>query len=96
MVHKMLDVVFRRNRVEPEIPVCPDHRVDMRLRGKQGRPTRFTAQTEEEYTLIYFCPVEGCNHTDTRTRVKTQIAVPGEFPERPSFARRDQSQPESL
>jgi hypothetical protein len=87
-VQKVLDIVLRRNRVEPEIPLCPDHKVNMRLRGKQGRPTRFTAQTEEEYTLIYFCPVEGCNQTELRKRNKTQIPVPGEAPERPSFARR--------
>jgi hypothetical protein len=88
-VQKVLDVVLRRNRVEPEIPLCSEHKVPMRLRGKQGRPTRFSAQTEEEYTLIYFCPVEGCNQTETRKRAKTQIPVPGEAPERPSFARRN-------
>lgn len=87
-MQKALDVIFRRNVIAPEIPVCPDHHVEMRLRGKLGRPTRFSAQTEEEYTLIYFCPVEGCNCTDTRTRVKTQIPVPGESPERPAFSRR--------
>ena len=89
-VQKVLDIVLRRNRFEPEIPLCPDHKVSMRLRGKQGRPTRFTAQTEEEYTLIYFCPVEGCNQTEFRKRAKTQIPVPGEAPERPSFARRNE------
>jgi hypothetical protein len=87
-VQKVLDVILRKARVSPEIPLCPDHHVEMRLRGKLGRPTRFSDQTEEEYTLVYFCPVEGCNHTDTRTRVKTQIPVPGESPERPAFSRR--------
>lgn len=95
-MHKVLDVVLRRNRVEPDIPVCPDHGVEMRLRGKQGRPTRFSAQTEEEYTLIYFCPVEACNGTATRKRVKTQIPVPTEYPERPTFARRDRYSDSSL
>jgi hypothetical protein len=89
MVQRALDMILRRDRPQPEIPLCPDHKVEMRLRGKQGRPARFSAQTEEEYTLIYFCPVEGCNYTDTRKRVKTQIPVPGEPPPRPIFARRD-------
>lgn len=87
MVQRVLDVILRRERPEPEIPVCPTHDVEMRLRGKQGRPTRFTDQSEEEYTLIYFCPVDECNETATRRRVKTQIPVPGEPPERPVFAR---------
>ena len=89
-------MVLRRKRIEPEIPLCPDHNVEMRLRGKQGRPTRFTAQTEEQYTLIYFCPVEACNQTEFRTRTRTQIPVPGEAPERPSFSRRNDNRPESL
>ena len=87
MVQRVLDVIFRRERIEPEIPVCPDHGVEMRLRGKQGRPTRFSDQTEEEYTLIYFCPAETCNETAAIKRVRTQIPVPGEPPERPTFAR---------
>jgi hypothetical protein len=89
-VQRVLDIILRRERREPEIPLCTDHSVEMRLRGKQGRPTRFSDQTEEEYTLIYFCPVEGCNHTAAVKRVKTQIPVPGEPPERPTFARRGQ------
>jgi hypothetical protein len=88
MVQRLLDAILGRERDEPEIPNCPDHGTDMRLRGKQGRPTRFSDQSEEEYTYIYFCPEEGCNHTAAVTRVKTQIPVPGESPERPSFARR--------
>ena len=88
MVQRVLDVIFRRERDEPEVPLCPDHQTEMRLRGKQGRPTRFSDQTEEEYTLIYFCPVEGCNQTVHRKQVRTQIPVPGESPERPLFARR--------
>jgi hypothetical protein len=89
VVQRMFDVIFRRERHEPDIPVCPDHKVDMRLRGKQGRPSRFSDQTEEEYTLIYFCPIEGCNNTAEIVRAKSQIPVPGEAPERPSFARRN-------
>ena len=87
-MQRVLDVILRRERVDPATPHCPEHKAEMRLRGKQGRPTRFSDQTEEEYTLIYFCPVEGCNHTSELKRVKTQIPVPGEPPERPSFARR--------
>ncbi len=88
MVQRVLDVLLRRDRVEPEIPLCPDHKTPMRLRGKLGRPARFSYQTEEEYTLLYFCPVEGCNNTALVERAKTQIPVPGEPPERPPFARR--------
>ena len=87
-MQRVLDVILRRRRSEPVIPVCPDHHLEMRLRGKQGRPTRFADQTEEEYTLIYFCPVEGCNHTAQVKRVHTQIPVPGEAPERPAYVRR--------
>ena len=85
---RILDVILGRDRPEPEIPICPEHDVEMRLRGKQGRPARFTDQTEEEYTLIYFCPVPDCNHTAERKRVATEIPAPGESPSRPSFARR--------
>ncbi len=88
-MHRLLDVVLRRARREPATPICPDHKTEMRLRGKQGRPTRFSDQTEEEYTLIYFCPVAGCNYSAAVKRVKTQIPVPGETPERPAFARRE-------
>lgn len=88
MVNRVLDALLRRERVEPEIPVCSDHGIEMRLRGKLGRPARFSHQTEEEYTLIYFCPVEGCSNTAMVQRAKSQAPVPGEAPERPPFARR--------
>lgn len=83
----LLDVVFRRVKEPPAIPLCPDHDVAMQLRGKLGKPTRFAEQSEEEYTLVYFCPVEGCNQTEERVKVRTQIPVPGETPGRPTFAR---------
>ncbi len=86
-MQRVMDVIFRRTRVEPAIPECPLHQTQMRLRGKQGRPSRFTGQTEELYTLIYFCPVEGCNETVERTQLRTQIPVPGETPQRPLFSR---------
>ncbi|MDQ3695308.1 MAG: hypothetical protein M3464_17020 [Chloroflexota bacterium] len=88
-MQRIFDVILRRERDEPLIPHCPDHQVEMVLRGKQGRPTRFSDQSEEEYTLIYYCPVEGCNQTATLQRLNTQIPVPGESPRRPDFARRN-------
>ncbi|MDP9367626.1 MAG: hypothetical protein M3Q03_05010 [Chloroflexota bacterium] len=87
-MNRVLDIILRRNRIEPDVPICPQHNIEMHLRGKQGRPTRFSDQTEEEYTLIYFCPEDDCNHTEAVKRVKTQIPVPGEPPERPLFSRR--------
>ena len=87
-MQRVLDVILRRDRLEPDVPVCPDHQLEMRLRGKQGRPARFSSQSEEEYTLIYFCPVEGCNNTAQVARTQTQIPVPGEPPARPTFSRR--------
>lgn len=83
----LLDIIFRRTAADPEIPVCSDHHVDMWLRGKFGRPSRFADQAEEEYTLIYYCPEDGCNHTAERSQIRRQISVSGEPPERPSFAR---------
>jgi hypothetical protein len=88
VIQRILNTVLRRERPEPKIPVCPDHQVEMRLRGKMGRPARFSDQTEQEYTLIYFCPVPGCSNTEMVTRARTQVPVPGEAPERPAFARR--------
>jgi hypothetical protein len=79
--------MFRKKEVESPIPVCPDHHVEMRLRGKLGRPTRFADQREAEYTLIYFCPIDGCNQTATRERTRAQIPVAGEAPARPFFSR---------
>ncbi len=83
----IVDKLLRRENPERDIPVCPVHLVEMRLRGIQGRPTRFSNQVEEEYTFIYFCEVEGCNETDSRVRTRSQIPVPGVPPERPAYAR---------
>jgi hypothetical protein len=88
----LIDVIFRRVQPEPEIPICPDHHVEMRLRGKLGKPTRFADQAESVYTMLYYCPVEQCNETATRVRVRTQIPVPGESPERPAFSRPGEQQ----
>ena len=86
-MQRIVDVIFRRERNETDIPLCPSHKVEMRLRGKQGHPSRFSDQSEEAYTLIYFCPVDQCDHTAERKQVRTQIPVPGEPPERPLFSR---------
>jgi len=87
MVMKYINWALRREIDGPDIPVCPDHKVEMRLRGMQGRPARFSNQTEGEYTHIYFCAIEGCNQTAERKVAKTQVPVPGEAPQRPSYAR---------
>jgi len=83
----LLDKILGREANDPTIPDCPVHHVEMHLRGKQGRPTRFADQHEQEYTLIYFCPVSECNETATRIQKRTQIPVPGASPERPLFSR---------
>ena len=88
-MQRILDVILRRSQDDPHIPNCPVHKVEMRLRGKQGRPTRFSQQSEEEYSLIFFCPSQGCDETKMTNRVRTQIPAPGEAPQRPDFARRD-------
>ena len=86
-MEKVLDVIFRRDRTVPAIPVCPSHKVEMRLRGRLGTPTRFSKQSQEDYTSIYFCPVPECNETAERKVARTQIPVPGESPARPAFGR---------
>lgn len=83
----LLDRILSREANDPDIPECPAHHVEMHLRGKLGRPSRFADQHEQEYTLIYFCPVSNCNETATRTQLRTQIPVPGASPERPLFSR---------
>jgi hypothetical protein len=88
VVARILDIVFRRPVDESLIPICPDHKVEMDLRGKMGRPTRFSDMNQESYTLLYFCPVEGCDHTKEIDQSRAQIAVPGKPPARPAFSRR--------
>ncbi len=88
MVARILDTVFRRNVEAPAIPICPDHHVDMQLRGKMGRPARFADTSAQSYSLIYFCPVPGCDHSKEKTVSRQQIAVPGVPPKRPTFSRR--------
>jgi hypothetical protein len=86
-VQKVMDIVFRRNRPVPRIPICPSHHVEMRLRGRLGTPARFSKQSQEDYTLIYFCPVPECNETAERVVNRSQIPVPGMEPVRPEYAR---------
>jgi hypothetical protein len=87
-VARILDIVFRRQVVEPPIPICPDHKVEMHLRGKMGRPTRFTDMSQETYTVIYVCPVIDCDQSKEVQQVRSQIAVPGKPPRRPDYSRR--------
>jgi hypothetical protein len=89
VVERVLDWVFKREKAKPDIPHCPSHHVPMQMRGVVGRPTRFSYQTEETYTVIYFCPVPGCDETAETQMLMTQIPVPGAAPRRPNYARRD-------
>jgi hypothetical protein len=89
VVQRVLDWVFRRERPKPDIPLCPEHDVPMQMRGVVGTPARFSYQTEEVYTVIYFCPVPGCSETAEQTLAMTQIPVPGAAPRRPYYARQD-------
>ncbi len=73
---RILDIVFRRQVAEPPIPICPDHKIEMHLRGKMGRPTRFSDMSQETYTVIYVCPVIDCDHSKEVQQVRSQIAVP--------------------
>jgi hypothetical protein len=81
----LLDVILRRNLQQKTPPDCAHHRVEMRLRGKMGRPSRFENMSEQDYTFIYFCPIEGCNETAERQVARREIPVPGVAPKRPSF-----------
>lgn len=88
MVQQVLDWVFKRERAEPEVPLCPDHHTPMQVRGYVGWPARFNYQQNETYRIIYFCPVQGCNETTERELSMTQIPVPESGPRRPDFSRR--------
>ncbi len=83
----LIDMILRRNAEERKTPLCPTHDVEMDLRGKIGRPSRFAAMSEEDYTLIYYCPREDCNETAERNVRRTQIPVPERSPRRPDFSR---------
>lgn len=90
MVMKYVNWALRRDNSLPPIPECPDHGIEMRLRGMMGRPARFSYQTEGEYTHIYFCPIEECNQTAERKVATSQVPTPNEAPARPIYARNRQ------
>lgn len=88
MIQRVVDWVLKRDRVQPEVPVCPSHHLSMQMRGVMGSPAEWSYQTEETYRIIYFCPVPGCNETAEVVTAMTQIPVPGAAPRRPRYARR--------
>lgn len=92
-MQRVLDIILGREREIPAIPLCPDHKTEMHLRGKLGTPSRFSDMTEETYTLVYYCPVENCNQTELRDQARSQIPVPNEPPARPDFARIAEKRP---
>ncbi len=87
MVMKYVNWALRRQSADLDIPRCPSHDVQMRLRGVIGRPTRFRWQTEETYRYIYFCPVDKCNETVEIVRKRSQVPGGTDIPERPVYAR---------
>jgi hypothetical protein len=89
VLQKVLD--WARGEVAEDInwPVCPVHGERMELFKTVGAPTRFTDQETGSYTLLFRCPVPGCDEQQTRQRLRTQIPVPGERTVRPSWAKRD-------
>jgi hypothetical protein len=72
-------------------PICPVHGEPMVFVKVVGKAAKYTDQENQTYTLIFRCPVPGCDETATRTRLRTQIPAPGEGPRRPSWAARDQT-----
>lgn len=83
----LFDLILGRKLDEAKTPVCPAHDLKMDLRGKIGRPTRFAGTSEEEYVLIYYCPLPDCNETGERNVRRTQIPAPELAPQRPDFSR---------
>jgi len=87
MVMKYVNWALRRQGDDSDTPRCPDHKVDMRLRGIIGQPARYHWQSEEAYTYIFFCPVDKCNQTVEVLRRKSQVPGGTDVPKRPVFAR---------
>ncbi len=85
----MIERITGRREKDSGIPVCPEHGVEMLMRGKLGRPARFDDQTASEYTLLYVCPTADCAYQESRSVLRNQAAVPGAQPERPKFSRRN-------
>jgi hypothetical protein len=74
-------------RDDSATPRCPDHDVPMLLRGKMGRPARFDATLQSEYTLVYFCNVHGCGQSTMVNPKNAQIPAPGFAQPRPDYVR---------
>ena len=72
-------------------PECPDHGVEMDLFKYVGKPARFSGQATQTYTLIYRCPVPGCDRIAERERVRYQIPVRGEQTRRPAWLKNDRT-----
>ncbi len=89
MLQKVLDWVRGEVANDTDWPMCPRHDTRLKLVKKIGQPARFMDQETETYTLMFHCPVEECDEQATRQRVRTQIPVPGEQPQRPPWAERD-------
>jgi hypothetical protein len=88
MLAKMIDWI-RGVPAPQDEPVCRAHGFPMELHKKVGKPTRYQDQQTASYTMLYRCVVPGCNETAERTRIRTQIPVPGELTDRPTWAERD-------
>lgn len=76
---------------DEDTPVCPDHGVTMDLFKNVGKPARFSDQATQTYTLLYRCPVPGCDNTAERERVRNQIPVSGEQTPRPAWSKQDRT-----
>lgn len=87
MVMKYVNWALRRQDEQLDKPMCPDHHVEMLLRGQMGEPARFRWQGQETYTYIYYCPVAECNQTLMVHRKRSQVPGGTDIPERPPFAR---------
>jgi hypothetical protein len=89
MIAKLMQWMRGDEADQDEIPVCRMHNVPMELFKKVGKPVRFSDQETETYYLLFRCPVQGCDESAERRRIRTQIPVPGERTERPAWAVRD-------
>jgi len=76
---------------DESVPECPDHGVEMDLFKYVGKPARFSGQATQTYTLIYRCPVPGCDRIAERERVRYQIPVRGEQTRRPAWLKNDRT-----
>ncbi len=85
----MIERITGRREKDSGAPVCPEHGVELLLRGKLGRPARFADQTASEYKLLYVCPIADCDYQEARSVLRNQAAIPGAQPERPKFSRRN-------